>query len=273
MAAASASPRRRAGRSTTRPNSAKVIAALEAIQSAFNASAPGGRKVSFADLVVLGGSVAVEQAAKAAGVDIEVPFTPGRMDATQEETEIESFAWLEPRADGFRNYLRNPIMSAEEHLVDRAQLLSLSAPEMTVLVGGLRALNVGSPEHGVLTAQPGTLTNDFFVNLLDMGTKWTGVEGSEGVFEGRDRKSGALKWTATRVDLIFGSHSQLRALAEVYARQRCKGEVRPRLRGRLDQGDEPRSVRPALTSVNGLAPQRPASLTEAGRLLSAVSAI
>jgi catalase-peroxidase len=195
----------------------KVIAALEAIQSAFNASATGGRKVSFADLVVLGGSVAVEQAAKAAGVDIEVPFTPGRMDASQEQTEIESFAWLEPRADGFRNYLRNPIMSAEEHLVDRAQLLSLSAPEMTVLVGGLRALNVGSPEHGVLMARPGTLGNDFFVNLLDMGTKWTGVDGKEGVFEGRDRKSGALRWTATRVDLIFGSHSQLRALAEVYA--------------------------------------------------------
>jgi catalase-peroxidase len=196
---------------------AKVIAALEGIQSGFNASASLGRKISFADLVVLGGCVAVEQAAKAAGVAIEVPFTPGRMDATQEQTEIESFAWLEPRADGFRNYLRNPIMSAEEHLVDRAQLLSLSAPEMTVLVGGLRALNVGTPEHGVLTSRPGTLGNDFFVNLLDMGTKWTGVDGREGVFEGRDRKSGALRWTATRVDLIFGSHSQLRALAEVYA--------------------------------------------------------
>jgi catalase-peroxidase len=198
------------------PELAKVLATLERIKTEF------GKPVSIADLVVLGGTAAVEQAAKAAGVDITVAFAPGRADASQEQTEIESFAWLQPRADGFRNYVRNPIMSVEEHLVDRAQLLSLSAPEMTVLVGGLRALNVGKPAHGVLTSKPGTLTNDFFVNLLDMSTKWTALEGSDGVFEGRDRRSGSLKWTATRADLIFGSHSQLRALAEVYAADDAK---------------------------------------------------
>ncbi|MCO6388382.1 catalase/peroxidase HPI [Aliihoeflea sp. 40Bstr573] len=192
---------------------AKVLAALEAIQGEFNA---GGKKVSLADLIVLAGSVAVEKAARDAGHDVTVPFTPGRMDASQEQTEVESFAYMEPKADGFRNYVRNPIMSVEEHLVDRAQLLQLTAPEMTVLVGGLRVLQVGSPEHGVLTDRPGKLTNDFFVNLLDMGTKWKGIEGSNGVFEGQDRKSGARRWTATRADLIFGSHSQLRAFAEVY---------------------------------------------------------
>ena len=190
---------------------ARVLDTLERIRAAF------GKPVSIADLVVLGGTAAVEKAARDAGVDVAVGFTPGRTDASQDETEVESFAWLEPRADGFRNSVRNPIMSVEEHLVDRAQLLSLSAPEMTVLVGGLRTLEVGKPEHGVLTASPGTLSNDFFVNLLDMGTKWTGVDGHEGVFEGRDRKTGEVKWTATRADLIFGSHSQLRALAEVYA--------------------------------------------------------
>jgi catalase-peroxidase len=195
---------------------AKVLATLERIRSDF------GRPVSIADLVVLGGTAAVEKAAKDAGVDISVGFSPGRADASEEQTDVESFSWLEPRADGFRNYSRNPIMTAEEHLVDRAQLLSLSAPEMTVLVGGLRALNVGTPEHGVLTTRPGQLTNDFFVNLLDMGTKWSAVDGKEGVFEGRDRKLGAPKWTATRVDLIFGSHSQLRALAEVYAASDAK---------------------------------------------------
>ncbi|HEY9011514.1 MAG TPA: catalase/peroxidase HPI [Devosia sp.] len=203
---------------------AKVLATLETIQAEFNASATGGKKVSIADLVVLGGTAAVEKAAKDAGVEVVVEFTPGRMDASQDQTEVESFAWLEPRADGFRNYLRNPIMSAEEHLVDRAQLLNLSAPEMTVLVGGLRALEVGKPEHGVLTAQPGKLTNDFFVNLLDMATKWTGVDGEEGVFEGRDRRTGDVRWTATRVDLIFGSHSQLRALAEVYGSADAKAQ-------------------------------------------------
>jgi catalase-peroxidase len=201
---------------------AKVLAKLEAIQAEFNASATLGKKVSLADLIVLGGSAAVEQAAKAAGVDVDVEFAPGRMDASQEQTEIESFAWLEPRADGFRNYVRNPIMSIEEHLVDRAQLLSLTAPEMTVLVGGLRALAVGAPEHGVLTTTPGVLDNAYFVNLLDMATKWTGVDGQDGVFEGRDRESGEVRWTATRADLIFGSHSQLRALAEVYGSSDAK---------------------------------------------------
>ena len=199
------------------PMLAKVLKALESIQTEFNASAGGGKKISLADLIVLAGSAAVESAAKAGGVAVTVPFTPGRMDASQDETEVESFAYLEPKADGFRNYLREPIMTPEEHLVDRAQLLSLTAPEMTVLVGGLRVLKVGQPEHGVLTEKPEMLTNDFFVNLLDMGTKWKGVDGREGVFEGRDRKSGQVKWTATRADLIFGSHSQLRALAEVYA--------------------------------------------------------
>jgi catalase-peroxidase len=196
---------------------AKVLQALEGIQAAFNASASGGKKVSFADLIVLAGAVAVESAARAGGVEVKVPFTPGRMDASQDETEIESFAHLEPKADGFRNYLRGPIMTPEEHLVDRAQLLSLTGPEMTVLVGGLRVMKVGQPEHGVLTSKPETLTNDYFVNLLDMGTKWKGIDGREGVFEGRDRKSGQVRWTATRADLIFGSHAQLRALAEVYA--------------------------------------------------------
>jgi catalase-peroxidase len=205
------------------PELAKVLAKLEEIQKAFNASAGGGKKVSLADLIVLGGVAAVEKAAKAAGVDVKAPFTPGRMDASQEQTEVESFAYLEPRADGFRNYLtrRNP-MSEEEALVDRAQLLTLSAPEMTVLVGGLRVLNVGTPKHGVLTKKPETLTNDYFVNLLDMGVKWKAVAGSDGVFEGRDRRSDQVKWTGTRADLVFGSHSQLRALAEVYASNDAK---------------------------------------------------
>jgi catalase-peroxidase len=191
----------------------KVLSALEGIQKEFNA---GAKKVSLADLIVLGGSAAVEKAAKAGGFDVKVPFTPGRADATQEETEVESFAWLEPKADGFRNYVRKAIMSPEEHLVDRAQLLMLTGPEMTALVGGLRVLQVGDPKLGVLTTTPGTLSNDFFVNLLDMDTKWTAVAGNDNLFEGKDRKSGAVKWTGTRVDLIFGSHSQLRALAEVY---------------------------------------------------------
>lgn len=202
---------------------AKVLAKLEQIQKDFNASAKGGKKVSLADLIVLGGAAAVEKAAKDAGHDVAVPFAPGRMDASQEQTEIESFAYLEPKADGFRNYLHAPgKIPPEALLVDRAQLLTLSAPEMTVLVGGLRALGVGQPEHGVLTKKPGTLSNDYFVNLLDMGTKWKGVDGREGVFEGRDRKTGEVKWTATRVDLVFGSHSQLRALAEVYASSDAK---------------------------------------------------
>ena len=198
---------------------ATVLAKLEAIQKEFNASATGGKKVSLADLIVLGGNAAIEKAAKAAGQDVKVPFTPGRTDASQEQTDAHSFAPLEPVADGFRNYLRGKqLMSPEEALVDRAQLLTLTAPEMTVLVGGLRVLgaNAGNSKHGVFTKQPETLTNDFFVNLLDMSTQWQPA-GSDGVYEGRDRKTKAVKWTGTRVDLIFGSHSQLRALAEVYA--------------------------------------------------------
>jgi catalase-peroxidase len=198
---------------------ASVLQKLEAVQKEFNASASGGKKVSLADLIVLGGGAAIEKAAKAAGQDVKVPFAPGRMDASQEETDAHSFAPLEPAADGFRNYLRGkPLMQAEEALVDRAQLLRLTAPEMTVLLGGLRVLgaNAGQSKHGVFTKQPETLTNDFFVNLLDMSTAWQPVAGSEGVYEGRDRKTGTPKWTGTRVDLVFGSNSQLRALAEVY---------------------------------------------------------
>jgi catalase-peroxidase len=198
---------------------ATVLQKLEAIQKEFNASATGGKKVSLADLIVLGGGAAIEKAAKAAGHDVKVPFTPGRMDASQEQTDVDSFAPLEPVADGFRNYFRGKqLMSPEEALVDRAQLLTLTAPEMTVLVGGLRVLgaNAGQSKHGVFTKRPETLTNDFFVNLLDMSTEWQPSSGSEGVYEGRDRKTKAVKWTGTRVDLIFGSHSQLRALAEVH---------------------------------------------------------
>ena len=198
-----------------------VLQKLEAIQKEFNASAAGGKKVSLADLIVLGGCAAIEKAAKAAGQDVKVPFTPGRMDASQEQTDVDSFAPLEPLADGFRNYLsgKHQFMLPEEALVDRAQLLTLTAPEMTALVGGLRVLgaNAGQSKHGVFTKKPETLTNDFFVNLLDMGTQWQPAAGSDGVYEGRDRKTNEPKWTGTRVDLIFGSHSQLRALAEVYA--------------------------------------------------------
>jgi catalase-peroxidase len=197
-----------------------VLEKLQTIQEEFNASQTGGKKVSLADLIVLGGCAAVEKAAKDAGVDVKVPFTPGRMDALQEHTDVESFAPLEPRADGFRNYLggKPQFMAPEEALVDRAQLLTLTGPEMTVLVGGLRVLgaNVGRSAHGAFTKRPEVLTNDFFVNLLDMNTQWQPAAGADGVYEGRDRKTDALKWTATRVDLIFGSHSQLRALAEVY---------------------------------------------------------
>ncbi|MGB7434762.1 MAG: peroxidase family protein, partial [Candidatus Acidiferrum sp.] len=182
---------------------------------------------SLADLIVLGGCAAIEKAAKAGGHDVKVPFTPGRMDASQDQTDVNSFEPLEPAADGFRNYFRaGQGLSAEERLVGRAQLLRLTAPEMTVLVGGLRVLgaNTGNSKHGVFTKQPETLTNDFFVNLLDMGTQWQPANGSGGVYEGRDRKTNQPKWTATRVDLIFGSHSQLRALAEVYATADSKGK-------------------------------------------------
>jgi catalase-peroxidase len=199
---------------------AKVLKTLEDIQSAFNSAQSGGKKVSLADLIVLAGCAAVEQAAKSAGHDVTVPFVPGRMDASQEQTDVASFAVLEPVADGFRNYLKTKYaVSAEELLVDRAQLLTLTAPEMTVLIGGMRVLNTnfGQTQHGVFTKRPGTLTNDFFVNLLDMSTTWNATSEDKDVFEGRDRATGELKWIGTRVDLVFGSNSQLRALAEVYA--------------------------------------------------------
>ena len=199
---------------------AKVLQKLEAIQKDFNASQTGDKKVSLADLIVLGGAAAIEKAAKDGGQDLKVPFTPGRMDASQEQTDVASFAPLEPAADGFRNYVRGKHrVPPEELLVDRAQLLTLTAPEMTALVGGLRVLgaNAGQTKLGVFTKRPGALTNDFFVNLLDMGTKWRLSEETEGTFEARDPKTNAVRWTGTRVDLIFGSHSQLRALAEVYA--------------------------------------------------------
>jgi catalase-peroxidase len=197
-----------------------VLATLEAIQKEFNLAQSGGKRVSLADLIVLGGCAGVEQAAKNAGHDVPVPFTPGRMDASQEQTDVTSFAVLEPAADGFRNYLKTQYaVSAEELLVDRAQLLTLTAPEMTVLVGGMRVLNAnfGQSRHGVFTTRPEALTTDFFVNLLDMSTTWKATSEGKEVFEGRDRATGELKWTGTRVDLIFGSNAQLRALAEVYA--------------------------------------------------------
>ncbi len=199
---------------------AKVLKVLEGIRDEFNKTAAGGRKVSLADLIVLAGCAGVEQAAKNAGHRVTVPFTPGRMDALEEQTDVNSFAVLEPKADGFRNYQKaRYAVSAEELLVDKAQLLTLSAPEMTVLVGGLRVLgaNFGQTKHGVFTSRPGALTNDFFTNLLDMGTEWKPVSNEADVFEGSDRKTGKTKWTGTRVDLIFGSNAQLRALTEVYA--------------------------------------------------------
>jgi len=201
---------------------ATVLKALEGLQSAFNGAASGGMAVSLADLIVLGGCAAVEQAAKDAGHTVDVPFTPGRTDATQKQTDTDSFGVLEPIADGFRNYLKGDYsLSAEELLVDRAQLLNLTAPEMTVLVGGMRVLgaNTGGTDLGVLTKRVGTLTNDFFVNLLDMGTTWKAASDADGVFEGRDRVSGDLKWTGSGVDLLFGSNSQLRAIAEVYGQE------------------------------------------------------
>jgi catalase-peroxidase len=198
----------------------KVLKTLEGIRSEFNSTATGGKKISLADLIVLGGCAGVEQAAKKAGHNVTVPFSPGRMDASPEHTDEVSFHVLEPKADGFRNYIKTQYaVSAEELLVDRAQLLTLTAPEMTVLVGGMRVLNTnfGKTPHGVFTKRPETLTNDFFVNLLDMRTEWKAVSESQDIFEGRDRKTGKVKWTGTRVDLVFGSNSQLRALAEVYA--------------------------------------------------------
>jgi len=198
---------------------AKVLKTLEGIQVDFNKKAKGGKKVSLADLIVLAGCAGVEQAAKKAGVTVKLPFSPGRMDASQAQTDVVSFAVLEPFADGFRNYLKGMYtVSAEALLIDKAQLLTLTAPEMTVLVGGLRVLgaNAGGAKHGVFTRRPEALTNDFFVNLLDMGTEWKPTSAAADVFEGRDRATGKVKWTGTRVDLVFGSNSQLRALAEVY---------------------------------------------------------
>ena len=203
---------------------AKVIAKLEAIRKDFNASQSGDKKVSLADLIVLGGNAAIE---KAAGDGVTVPFTPGRMDASQEQTDVHSFAPLEPSVDGFRNYVSGrQRLTVEEALVDRAQLLTLTAPQMTVLVGGLRVLgaNAGQSKHGVFTERPETLSNDFFVNLLDMGTEWKATSDAKDVFEGRDRMTGEVRWTGTRADLIFGSHSQLRAIAEVYATADAKGK-------------------------------------------------
>ena len=198
---------------------AKVLKTLEGIQKEFNNAQSDGKRVSLADLIVLGGCAGVEQAAKNAGYDVTVPFSPGRMDASQEQTDVEAFAYLEPEADGFRNYLKTKYtVSAEEMLVDRAQLLTLTPPEMTVLVGGMRVLNANfdQSKNGVFTGKQDALTNDFFVNLLDMGTVWKAVSADEDLFEGSDRVTGELKWTGTRVDLIFGSNSELRALAEVY---------------------------------------------------------
>ncbi|QKK26000.1 catalase/peroxidase HPI [Rhizobium hidalgonense] len=204
---------------------AKVLGVLEGLQKDFNAAQTGGKRISLADLIVLAGAAGVEKAAAAGGNAISVPFTPGRADASEAQTDAHSFAALEPRIDGFRNYVngkRHQFMKPEEALVDRAQLLTLTGPEMTVLVGGLRVLKAGNPEHGVFTSRPETLTNDFFVNLLDMATQWVPAAGKDGVYEGRDRKTGAAKWTGTRVDLIFGSHSQLRAFAEVYGQADAK---------------------------------------------------
>ncbi len=198
----------------------KVLGVLEGIKKDFDASASGGKKVSLADLIVIAGNAAVEAAAKKGGHDVSVPFAPGRTDASQEQTEVDSFAWLEPKADGFRNFAtKETAADGAEWLLDKANLLTLTAPEMTVLVGGLRALdaNYGGAKHGVFTARPGTLSNDFFVNLLDMSTKWARSAGDKNVLEGRDRKTGQVKWTGTVVDLVFGSNSQLRSLCEVYA--------------------------------------------------------
>jgi catalase-peroxidase len=199
---------------------ARALEVLTQVQQAFNAAQSGGKRISLADLIVLGGCAAIEAAAKAGGVTVEVPFTPGRMDASQADTDVESFAVLEPVADGFRNYQKAAYtVAAEELLLDKAQLLTLTAPEMTVLVGGLRVLNAnhGQSRHGVFTTRPEVLTNDSFVNLLDMGTTWSSATTAGDLFEGKDRATGDVKWTATRVDLVFGSNSQLRALAEVYA--------------------------------------------------------
>ena len=231
-----------------------MLETLERIQADFNSSRTDGKRVSLADLIVLGGCAAVEQAAQNAGHHVQVPFSPGRTDASAEQTDVDAFAVLEPTADGFRNYFRaGDKRRPEELLIDRSSLLALTAPEMTVLVGGLRVLgaNTAHAEHGVLTGQPETLTNDFFVNLLDMDTEWT-VSSTEHIYEGRDRETGKVKWTGTAVDLIFGSHSQLRAIAEVYACDGCAAKVRAGLRRRVGQSHEPRPFRAHLTSPHQL---------------------
>ena len=225
---------------------AKALQTLERVQTEFNRSQTGGKKVSLADVIVLGGCAAVEKAAKDGGHNVQVPFTPGRTDASQEQTDVESFAVLEPTFDGFRNYLKaGEPLSPETLLVERAYMLDLTAPEMTVLVGGLRVLgaNSGESKHGVFTNRPGTLTNDFFVNLLDMKTEWRRSASAENVYESRDRATGTAKWTGTRVDLVFGSQlSAPRPRGSLRMRRR-EGEVRARLRGRVGQGDESGSVR------------------------------
>ncbi len=205
----------------------KVLDKLEGIQKEFNDGQSENKKVSLADLIVLAGNAGIEKAAKEAGQEITVPFTPGRVDASQDQTDVESFAILEPKADGFRNYLNQMHRAtAEEMLIDRAQLLTLTPPEMTVLLGGMRVLdtNFDHSKHGVFTNRPGELTNDFFLNLLDLSTKWKATSDSQEIFEGRDRSTGKVKWTATRVDLIFGSNSELRALAEVYGSEDSQGK-------------------------------------------------
>jgi len=205
----------------------KVLKALEKIQSDFNSSQSGGKKISLADLIVLAGCAGVEKAAKNAGISVTVPFSPGRMDASQEQTDVQSFAVLEPAADGFRSYANgNAEAPAEVELLDKAQLLTLTAPEMTILIGGMRVLNTnfGQTKFGVFTKRPEALTNDFFINLLDMGTAWKATSDANNTFEGRDRKTGAVRWTATRADLIFGSNAQLRALSEVYASSDAHGK-------------------------------------------------
>jgi catalase-peroxidase len=222
---------------------AKVLATLESIQQEFNSVQVGNKRVSLADLIVLGGCSAVEKAAKDAGYPMKVPFAPGRSDASQEQTDVEQFSILEPNADGFRNYYRKSDQvsaSAEQMLIDRAQLMTMTAPELTVLLGGMRVLNTNydQSQHGVFTKRPGSLTNDFFVNLLDMRTTWRGVSDDQQVFEGRDRVTGELKWTGTRVDLIFGSNSELRALAEVLCMRGCPREVREGFCKSLGQDDE-----------------------------------
>ena len=254
-ARASVSRRRRTGRSISRPGWRPCSIPWRASGEHSTGAQANGKGVSLADVIVLGGCAAVERAAMNAGHEVTVPFTPGRTDASQEQTDVESFAVLEPAADGFRNYLeRRHAVSAEVLLVDRAQLLGLTAPEMTVLVGGMRVLgaNVGQSRQGVFTGRPGVLTNDFFVNLLDMGTAWAAASDSEDVFEGRDRATGELRWTGTRVDLIFGSNSQLRAIAEVYGSEDSGQRLRGRLRRRLGQDHEPRPLRSLLNPGNGV---------------------